>query len=79
MELYRNVPKLRILVCGGDGSNAWVMKVLDEMNLPVGTMPLIQPAIGTLPLGNENDLSRTLGWGGVSIYTILHSCSTTMR
>merc|ERR1712110_109847 len=53
---------LRIIACGGDGTVGWVLSVMDSMksSFPRGR----RPAIGIIPLGTGNDLSRSLNWGG---------------
>ncbi|XP_076370136.1 eye-specific diacylglycerol kinase-like isoform X2 [Tachypleus tridentatus] len=58
LELYKKVPNLRILACGGDGTVGWMLSLLDK----VGLNP--SPLVGVLPLGTGNDLARILGWGG---------------
>ncbi|KAG9511064.1 Eye-specific diacylglycerol kinase, partial [Fragariocoptes setiger] len=60
LELYRNVPNLRILAVGGDGTASWILSVLDELDLCADK----QPPLAVLPLGTGNDLARALGWGG---------------
>jgi len=37
--------RLRILTCGGDGTVAWIMKVVKQLNLQP------QPAVAIMPLG----------------------------
>eukprot|EP00775_Hariotina_reticulata_P012946 gene12946-13074_t len=49
--------RLRILACGGDGTVAWIMKVVKQLNLQP------EPALAIMPLGTGNDLSRSFSWG----------------
>ena len=49
---------MRLLACGGDGTVGWLLSALDREADSVGA------AVGVLPLGTGNDLSRSLGWGG---------------
>ena len=58
LKSFVDVPKSRILVCGGDGTVAWIMGALESMK------PARAPPIAILPLGTGNDLARIHGWGG---------------
>lgn len=59
---FAEVPRFRVLCCGGDGTVASVLRMLDEVSR--SRRLLYKPPIGILPLGTGNDLARVLGWGG---------------
>jgi hypothetical protein len=52
-------PKLRVLVCGGDGTMCWVLNAIASLNLSKDAIP----KMACMPLGTGNDLSRMYGWG----------------
>ena len=68
LELYKKVPNLRILACGGDGTVGWILSTIDSL----GITPC--PPVAIMPLGTGNDLSRTLNWGAVGIHSHIWGC-----
>ncbi len=62
IELFRRVPKVKLLACGGDGTVGWLLSVLDRVNIDPA------PPVSVLPLGTGNDLSRSLGEGEMYIH-----------
>jgi len=62
LRQFSGLPRLRILVCGGDGTVGWVLKELQSLQLPAAHKAQMPP-IAVLPLGTGNDMARVLGWG----------------
>jgi Diacylglycerol kinase catalytic domain len=54
----RNV---RLVICGGDGSVAWVVCELEKQGM-AGIVPL-----AIMPVGTGNDLSNFMGWGRTTL------------
>lgn len=63
-SLEKNVlfdPKMKIVVCGGDGTVNWVASMLSEY---YGIdKDCFRPPLSVIPLGTGNDLSNMLGFG----------------
>lgn len=55
LALFATVPRLQVVVCGGDGTVSWVLSAIDKLNRPV--------PVAVVPLGTGNDLAQVLGWG----------------
>jgi diacylglycerol kinase (ATP) len=58
-----NHPNLRCVACGGDGTSNWVLTLLNT-HFGFGDIPN-RPPVAVLPFGTGNDMSRSLGWGGL--------------
>jgi diacylglycerol kinase (ATP) len=58
LESFSTFTRLRILVCGGDGTVSWIVSTIESMEMQRW------PPIAILPLGTGNDLARIHGWGG---------------
>lgn len=54
-------PKLKIIVCGGDGTINWVVSMLKDFY--GHDNDCFRPPLSVIPLGTGNDMSNMLGWG----------------
>lgn len=62
LEYLRAGRPLRVLVCGGDGTVAWILGKDGICGLDKAMQ--LQVSVGILPFGTGNDIARSLGWGG---------------
>jgi len=60
LKQFGLLPRLRLIVAGGDGTVGWVLNSWDKC-FNYNVMP---PPIAIIPLGTGNDMARSLGWGG---------------
>jgi len=56
--------RIKILVCGGDGTVDWVLDMLDRLDEHTDCFAneVSLPPVGIWPLGTGNDLARQFGW-----------------
>jgi len=64
LKSFSVLSRLRILVCGGDGTVSWIISTLDKMQLDRW------PPLAILPLGTGNDLARMHGKSSKYLFCI---------
>eukprot|EP00048_Salpingoeca_helianthica_P004984 m.82951 g.82951 ORF g.82951 m.82951 type:complete len:817 (-) comp13425_c0_seq1:33-2483(-) len=61
--VFRRLRRCHVMVAGGDGTVNWVLNAISEMKECCHALQDWEPAVGIIPVGTGNDLSRVLGWG----------------
>jgi diacylglycerol kinase (ATP) len=60
---------MRILAAGGDGTVAWILKTIRELDMHP------EPNVAVMPLGTGNDLSLSFGWGNTFLQSWINVTS----
>lgn len=61
--VFRRLRRCHVMVAGGDGTVNWVLNSIGEIKECCPQLRDWEPAVGIIPVGTGNDLSRVLGWG----------------
>lgn len=62
-EFSKLPAKVKILVCGGDGTISWILDSIDQIPLWNDEEHIDRkPEVAILPIGTGNDLANELGW-----------------
>lgn len=59
VKMESETKKVKVIVCGGDGTVLWVVEEIVKYNIDLNNV-----MIGIIPIGTGNDFSRSTGWGG---------------
>lgn len=68
LNKFKELPRWKIIVAGGDGTAASVLNYVYDI-----LKPKYYPEVSLVPLGTGNDLSRVLGWGKTISDTDMYS------
>jgi diacylglycerol kinase (ATP) len=62
LQEYSKLPKMKILIAGGDGTISWILDSIDLVECWKESAEDSKPEIAILPIGTGNDLANELGW-----------------